>query len=228
MPFFVRPYAEQRALSYLEDTVMLIKARVLPVFFAFFIFLFSFVSLTEASSPSRQVLETTIQQCLSMLADPAYNNPATREKQRDKIETLVRTVFDFEEFSARTVGQRWNSFTALQKHDFSEAFAGLLLATYLGQLDTYNGEQVRYVSERSNESGSKVEQRTELTMKDGKVIPVAYRMLLKNNKWVVYDVVVEGVSLVKNYRTQFQDLLATDSPENLIKRIRSKTAERNK
>ena len=207
---------------------MLTKARVLPVFFACFIFLFSFVSRTEASSPSRQVLETTIQQCLSMLADPAYNNPATREKQRDKIEALVRTVFDFEEFSARTVGQRWNSFTAQQKHDFSEAFAGLLLATYLGQLDTYNGEQVRYVSERSNESGSKVEQRTELTMKDGKVIPVAYRMLLKNNQWVVYDVVVEGVSLVKNYRTQFQDLLATDSPENLIKRIRSKTAERHK
>ena len=188
--------------------------------------IFSFIAQAEASSPSRQVLETTIQQCLSMLADPAYNNPATQQQQRDKIETRVRTVFDFEEFSSRTVGQRWNSFTAQQKHDFAEAFAELLLATYLGQLDTYNGEQVRYISERSNDSGSKVEQRTELTMKDGKVIPVSYRMLLKNSKWVVYDVVVEGVSLVKNYRTQFQDILATDSPDNLIKRIRSKTAER--
>lgn len=202
------------------------KARFIVLAFVF-CFL-SCVIKAEASSPSRQVLETTIQQCLSMLADPAYNNPATQQKQRDKIEGLVRTVFDFEEFSARTVGQRWNSFSAQQKHDFSEAFAELLLATYLGQLKTYNGEQVRYISERSNESGSKVEQSTELTMKDGKVIPVAYRMLLKNSKWVVYDVIVEGVSLVKNYRTQFQDILATDSPENLINRIRSKTAERNK
>ncbi len=202
------------------------KARFIVLIL--FICLFSCVIKAEASSPSRQVLETTIQQCLSMLADPAYNNPATQQKQRDKIEGLVRTVFDFEEFSARTVGQRWNSFTAQQKHDFSEVFAELLLATYLGQLKTYNGEQVRYISERSNESGSKVEQSTELTMRDGKVIPVAYRMLLKNSKWVVYDVVVEGVSLVKNYRTQFQDILATDSPEKLIERIRSKTAERNK
>ncbi len=202
------------------------KARFIVL--AFIFCLFSCVIRAEASSPSRQVLETTIQQCLSMLADPAYNNPATQQKQRDKIEGLVRTVFDFEEFSARTVGQRWNSFTAKQKHDFSEAFAELLLATYLGQLKTYNGEQVRYISERSNESGSKVEQSTELTMKDGKVIPVAYRMLLKNSKWVVYDVIVEGVSLVKNYRTQFQDILATDSPEDLISRIRSKTEERNK
>lgn len=208
--------------------MLILKTRVLPAVFFFFLFFFSFNYQTEALSSSRQVLETTIQQCLSMLADPAYNNPVTQQKQRDKIEALVRTVFDFDEFSARTVGQRWKSFTAQQKHDFSEAFAGLLLATYLGQLDTYNGEQVRYISERSNESGSKVEQRTELTMKDGKVIPVAYRMLLKNNKWVVYDVIVEGVSLVKNYRTQFQDILATDSPENLIKRIRSKTEERQK
>ena len=71
-----------------------------------------------------------------------------------------------------------------------------------------------------------MEQQTELTMKDGKVIPVAYRMLEKNSQWVVYDVIVEGVSLVKNYRSQFQDILTTATPEELIKRIKDKTSEK--
>ena len=206
-----------------------LKVRAARFFAALFLFAglaCLFVQNAEASSPSRQVLETTIQQFLSMLADPAYNNPATQDAQRSKIEKLVRTVFDFGEFSARTVGQRWNSFTPQQQQEFSNAFADLLLATYLGQLRTYNGEQVRYISERANSKGTRVEQQTELTMKDGKVIPVAYRMLEKNSQWVVYDVIVEGVSLVKNYRSQFQDILTTATPEELIKRIKDKTSEK--
>ncbi len=178
-----------------------------------------------ASSPSRQVLENSIDHCLGMLADPAYNNPATQQAQRAKIEKEVRKVFDFEEFSARTVGQRWRGFTSGQRHDFSEAFALLLLNTYLGQLDSYNGEKIRYTGERSNQQGTRVEQLSELSTSDGRTIPVSYRMLPKNGTWVVYDVIVEGVSLVKNYRTQFQDILTTASPEELTKRIRAKAEE---
>ncbi|MDO5536994.1 MAG: ABC transporter substrate-binding protein [Desulfovibrionaceae bacterium] len=179
----------------------------------------------QAASPSRAVLEGTIQHCLSMLADPAFANPATRESQRGKIAVEVRKVFDFEEFSARTVGQRWRTFSAAQKQAFSDAFADLLLATYLGQLQNYNGEQIRYTGERSNDKGTRVEQLTEIATRDGKTIPVAYRMLPKNGTWVVYDVIVEGVSLVKNYRTQFQDILTSASPDELTSRIRAKVEE---
>ncbi len=178
-----------------------------------------------ADSPSRQVLKSTIDHCLGMLADPAYNNPSTREAQRAKIEKEVRKVFDFEEFSARTVGQRWRGFTPAQRHDFAEAFADLLLSTYLGQLDSYNGEQIRYTGEISNQKGTRVEQASEIATSDGRTIPVSYRMLPKNGTWVVYDVIVEGVSLVKNYRTQFQDILTTASPDELTKRIHDKARE---
>ncbi|HIW00915.1 MAG TPA: ABC transporter substrate-binding protein [Candidatus Desulfovibrio intestinipullorum] len=185
----------------------------------------AFSQAAQAASPSRQVLEVTVNKVLALLADPAFANPATREKQRARIEVEVRKVFDFSEFSARTAGQRWRSFNADQQNRFAEAFADLLLTTYLGQLQNYNGEQVRYTGERSNAKGTRVEQLTEITMHDGKIIPVAYRMMPKKGTWVVYDVLVEGVSLVKNYRTQFQDILATASPDDLIARIQAKAKE---
>ena len=81
------------------------------------------------------------------------------------------------------------------------------------------------MSERANAKGTRVEQLTNLKLSDGRTIPVAYRMMAKNGSWVVYDVLVEGVSLVKNYRTQFQDILATDSPDDLIARIEQKARE---
>ena len=105
------------------------------------------------------------------------------------------------------------------------AFAELLLCTYLGKIDGYNGEKVAFVRERANQAGDRVEQQTLLTMKDGKKIPVDYRMLPKNGGWCVYDVVVEGVSLVKNYRTQFQDILQTSSPDELTARVKTKALE---
>ncbi len=82
-----------------------------------------------------------------------------------------------------------------------------------------------YTGEVSSAKGDRTEVRTVVTMKDGKKVPVAYRMLPKDGKWLVYDVLIENISLVKNYRTQFQDILNTGSPENLIARIKAKAME---
>ena len=152
-------------------------------------------------------------------------NPATRRPIRQQIEDEVLHIFDFGEFSSRTVGPRWRTFTPAQKKAFSDAFADLLISTYVNKIDGYNGEQVLYTGEVASEKGDRVEVRSVITMKDGKKVPVAYRMLPKNGKWMVYDVLIENISLVKNYRTQFQDILNTDSPENLIARIKAKAVE---
>lgn len=179
----------------------------------------------QAASPAHQTLERVINNVLSLIKDPAYANPATRAGQRAKIEKEARTIFDFGEFSLRTVGARWKSFTPAQQKGFSEAFANLLIPTYVNKIDGYNGEQVVYLGEASSSDGSKVEIRTEVALKDGRKIPVAYRMLQKNGKWWVYDVLVENLSLVKNYRTQFQDILTSGTPDELIKRINEKAQE---
>lgn len=211
-------------ISHIAETHMRPYVKLLSSLVAS-LFIFCLVTTAQAAPTSRQVLEGTIDHVLQLLADPAFANPATTKAQRARIEVEVRKVFDFEEFSSRTAGQRWRSFTRDQQKRFAEAFAQLLISTYLGQLKDYNGEKVAYVSEHANAKGTRVEQLTNLKLSDGRTIPVAYRMMAKNGSWVVYDVLVEGVSLVKNYRTQFQDILATDSPDDLIARIEQKARE---
>jgi phospholipid transport system substrate-binding protein len=117
------------------------------------------------------------------------------------------------------VGPRWSSFTPEQRQSFIEAFASLLKATYLDRVDEYSGEKVAYLGEQVSAKGDRVEVRTTLTMKDNKVVPLNYRMLPKDGAWVVYDVIIENISLVMNYRTQFQELLLKGSPEDLTARI---------
>ena len=182
-------------------------------------------SEVRASSPAQLALETSINRILSSIKNPDYVNPATRRPLRQQIEDEVLHIFDFGEFSSRTVGPRWHTFTPEQKKAFSDAFADLLISTYVNKIDGYNGEQVLYTGEVASAKGDRVEVRSVITMKDGKKVPVAYRMLPKNGKWMVYDVLIENISLVKNYRTQFQDILNTDSPENLIARIKAKAVE---
>lgn len=178
-----------------------------------------------ASSPARQALETSISRILAAIKNPDYVNPVTRPPLRQQIEDEVLHIFDFKEFSSRTVGPRWGTFSADQQQRFSDAFADLLINTYLSKIDGYNGEQIFYSGEVRSPQGDRTEVQTVVTMKDGKKIPVAYRMLPKNNTWFVYDVLIENISLVKNYRTQFQDILNSASPDQLIARVQAKAQE---
>lgn len=172
-----------------------------------------------------QTLETAITRVLDEIKNPDWVNPATRGPLRQRIEDEVYHVFDFGEFSSRTVGPRWRSFSPEQKKRFSDAFADLLLNTYLNKVTGYNGEKVAYVGEMASKDGKRVEVRTVITMKDGKKTPVNYRMLPKDGSWRVYDVIIENISLVKNYRTQFQDILNSATPDQLIARVLEKAHE---
>ncbi|MDR1659274.1 MAG: ABC transporter substrate-binding protein [Desulfovibrio sp.] len=175
------------------------------------------------ASQARRALEVSIGRILACIKNPDYVNPATRSYLRQQIEEEVLHIFDFSEFSSRTVGQRWRTFTPEQQKRFGDAFADLLISTYVNKIDGYNGEQVDYAGEVS--SGGRVEVRTVITMKDGKKVPVSYRMLPKEGAWRVYDVLIENISLVKNYRAQFQDILNKDVPDKLIERIGDKARE---
>ena len=177
-----------------------------------------------AAPTARAALETSVNRILASIKNPDYVNPATRGPLRQQIEDEVLHIFDFREFSSRTDGPRWKTFAPAQQRAFSDAFADLLLTTYLGKIDGYNGEQVAYTGEVADAKGN-VEVRTSITLKDAKKVPVAYRMRNKDGAWRVYDVLIEGISLVKNYRTQFQDILNTATPDQLIARVRQKARE---
>lgn len=179
----------------------------------------------QTPAQAREALQTAVNKIMDNIKNPAYANPATRGPLREAIKQEVYGIFDFDEFSSRTVGQRWRKFSPEVKQDFSNAFANLLFNTYLNKITGYNGEQVSYTGEVASPDGKIVEVRTNITMKDGKVTPVAYRMLNKNGRWRVFDVIIENISLVKNYRTQFQSILNTATPEQLIARINEKARE---
>ena len=187
------------------------------------------VATAPDPSLARQTLENSIERILFLLKNPNYVNPATRGPLRRQIEDEVYHIFDFREFSARTLGQHWRRFSEAERTEFTQAFAGLLFSTYLNHIDGYNGERVRILSERRSASHRRVEIATEITMSDGRVLPISYRMMYKEEAagavWVVYDVFVEGVSLVNNYRTQFQEILIKSSPAQLIATVRAKAME---
>ncbi len=204
------------------------KARVaLPV--SLFL-IFCLCAGPALASPARNALESTISDILDILKSPGFQDAGQRPALLDQVDKKVRSVFDYEEFSARTVGPNWNKFSPDQRSRFSQAFSFLLWNTYVDKLEGYNGESINFTGEDTSKKGDKAEVKTSLLVKD-KSIPVNYRMLDKNGVWKVYDVLVEGVSLVQNYRTQFQELLSRGNAESLIKAVQEKAEslkEKNK
>lgn len=195
------------------------------------VFLLLFGALSAAAmaaqtpTDARQALATSVDRIMADIKNPDFLNPATRGPLRARIEDEVYHIFDFGEFSSRTVGPRWRSFSAEEKKRFSDAFANLLFNTYLNKVTGYNGESVIYNGETVSPNGNLVEVRTTLAFKDGKRTPVNYRMIYKDGSWRVYDVIIENISLVRNYRTQFQDILKNATPDQLIERINQKAKE---
>ena len=191
------------------------------------LFLCIVTGAANASDPkeeARKALEANLQQVLLLVKDPAISDPLQQSVIISKIENIVQNFFDYEEFSARTVGRKWRTFSNDQRKKFVSAFADLLRATYLERIEGYNGNGVQFVGERMNKKGDKVEVLTTLDLA-GNPVPVNYRMLYKQS-WKVYDVIVEGVSLVKNYRTQFKTILQKESPDALITRVQERAQAR--
>lgn len=200
------------------------KTRLLAIFLFLGLMLAGAVQAAPGQE-ARAVLEKAINSILEDIRSPAFANAATRQDVIRKIENSVRTVFDFGEFSSRTVGARWRTFSPEEKKRFEEAFANLLFTTYLNKITGYNGETVQYTGETVNKEGTRVEIKSVIVLGDGRKVPVAYRMLPKNGSWVIYDVLIENISLVQNYRTQFQDILKSATPDQLAARVEERARE---
>jgi len=177
-------------------------------------------TVTPATAgPATDSLGSTVDRIISLLSSPAYKNANTRSEMRGQLITAINEIFDMRELSRRALGAEWNKFTPEQQTRFVAAFGTLLQNTYLDKIESYTDEKVQYLNEQDMGDG-KVEVATKVIGK-GKEIPIAYR-LTDRGGWKVYDVVIEGVSLVQNYRSQFGQLLAHDSPDTLIEKITAK------
>lgn len=177
-----------------------------------------------AALEPREALEKTVNSVLNELKKPELHNASTRDAVLQNVERMIVELFSFEELSMRTVGPTWRNFSADQKKRFIDAFENLLRERYVGALREYSGETVSYIKETPvGTSGDKIQIDTIVNVRS-KPVPMNYRMI-KKDRWVVYDILIEGVSLVQNYRSQFQAVLQRGNGDELIEQVNKKAEE---
>ncbi len=165
-------------------------------------------------------VEASVNRVLDVLRDAKLKSPAANEIKKEKLRIIYNDMFDEIEFSKRTLGHNWNKFNPAQRVEFVSLFEQVLEKSYIDKILDYSNEKVDFYKE-SMLSDNQAEIQTKIVTAS-KEIPIFYRMILKDGKWKVYDVVVENVSLVQNYRSQFNDILETNTPEQLLEILRKK------
>jgi len=175
-----------------------------------------------AATPMETV-ETGVNKVIAKLSEPGFKDQA-KDVQISQLSDLINTIFDFEELSKRTLGREWKKMKAEQQNEFVQLFRKLLQGVYADRLLAYSDQKILFDKETELKKG-RAEVQSYLQTSDGKKIPLFYRLTDKSGSWKVYDVIIEGVSMVKNYRTQFREILAKDSPEKLLEILRDKTGK---
>ncbi len=171
-------------------------------------------------SPQQQ-LKAGIDSLIKILSDESLKGETGKELLEEQVVQLFKQHFDLTYTSKMCLGRHWRKISAAEKDEFVSLFSDLLKSTYVGRVDEYSGETVSYKKETLK--GSKALVKTVVTSKD-KEIPVDYKMINRNGSWLVYDVIIEGVSMVRNYRSQFSSILKKKKFTELLDQIRDKIA----
>ena len=172
------------------------------------------------AGPPTDSMKTTIDEVLRIVREKELKQPEKAEERRHLLEKVVAARFDYTEMSRRALGAPWNQLTDQQKQEFVDLFRTLLTNSYADKIETYSGEGVQFLHERTEKEYAEV--RTKVL--SGKTeIPLDYRLINKADDWRVYDVVVDGVSLVNNYRGQFTKILRASSYSDLVDQLRKKS-----
>ncbi len=164
-----------------------------------------------------------VNEVIALLSDPKLKAESAKEIKKEKLRVLYKQMFDEIEFSKRTLTRNWNKFSPAQRKEFVDLFEQVLEKSYADKVLNYTNEKVEFYKETMLSANQAEVQSKIIT--SSKEIPVFYRVILKDGKWKVYDVVVENVSLVQNYRTQFNDILSKDKPEQLLEILRNKVSK---
>ncbi|MFQ5827936.1 MAG: phospholipid-binding protein MlaC [Candidatus Methylomirabilia bacterium] len=175
-----------------------------------------------SASPTEQ-LKSSINKAVAVLQDPALKENSRLHERRSAIREIANNTFDFRETAKRSLARHWRIRTPGEQDEFVEIFGNLLERSYFSRIDQYGGERITYQGERID--GDRATVRSTIVTKQGTDVPVDYRMLKRGDRWLVYDVIIEGVSLVSNYRTQFNKIIRVSSYEELMKRMKAKQAK---
>ncbi len=185
--------------------------------------IFFVIPLQGWAATPKETVETGVNQVIATLGDPAFK-AKTKDEQIAQIGEEINSIFDFKELSRRTLGREWKKMKPEQQKEFVQLFRELLQGVYADRLLAYSDQKIIFGKETMLKKG-RAEVQSYLQTSDGKKIPLFYRLTDKSGSWKVYDVIIEGVSMVKNYRTQFRQILAKGSHDKLLKILRDKVGK---
>lgn len=177
------------------------------------------VSRLEAGTPTAQIRDT-VEKVLAILRNPELKSAAMQNERREKLRKVIYPRFDFGEMAKRSLGPQWQRLSPKQRQEFVAVFTDLLEEAYVDQIESYQGEKVVFVREAQEKGFAEVE--SKVVTPKGEEFVMHYKLHPADKEWKVYDIVVENISLVNNYRSQFNRVLARSSYEELLRRIKNK------
>ncbi len=186
--------------------------------------LFVLVSAQEAvAGAATDQLKGAIDRVVATLDSPVLKGDGKVLERRAAVRKIANEIFDFSEIARRSLGRYWQPLTEPQRTEFVALFGDLLERSYISKIELYGGEKIVYSGERVEADLATVS--TRIMTKNGTEVPVDYRLFKRGDRWMIYDVSVEGISLVSNYRTQFNKIIQTNGYNGLVEKMRTKQTE---
>lgn len=176
-------------------------------------------SISAAATPDL-VVSQTVDEVISILSDASLKGEAKKEERRKKIRAAISKGFNFEAMSKRSMGKYWKKRTPAERKEFTELFRKLIEGSYISKIEGFTKEKILYEKARTKKNISIV--KTKIVLSKGTEIPINYRLMKRGDRWSIYDVTIEGVSLVRNYRTQFSSVLRKKPYSALVEQLKAK------
>lgn len=174
----------------------------------------------SADTPLNMV-QVNINKILDILREPALETETEQSMKREKIRHVTDTIFNYNEMSKRTLGRSWKKFSEPQQNEFVDQYKNILENAYINKILNYTNEKVSFTKEKLLKKNKAVVTTSIITKTVE--IPIDYRLIFRNEKWGIYDVIIEGVSLVSNFRSQFREILVNKTPDEFIQILQKKT-----
>ena len=175
-----------------------------------------------AGTPMDQ-LKGSLDTVVKILEDPALKSDSKVKERRVAVRKVANDIFDFAETAKRSLARHWQKRTDKEREEFVSLFGDLLERSYISKIELYGGEKIHYVGESLD--GDLATVKTRIITKQGSEVPIEYRLLRHGERWLVFDISIEGVSLISNYRTQFNKIIQTSSYQELVKKMKTKQDE---
>ena len=183
------------------------------------LFILAFAQSAWAATATEQ-LKSAIDRVLATVDNPALKGDGKVPERRLAVRKIANEIFDFREVAFRSLGRYWQPLSEAQRTEFVGLFGDLLERCYTSKIELYGGEKILYSGERVD--GHLATVNTKIITKNGAEVPADYRLFIRGDRWMIYDISIEGISLVSNYRTQFNRIIQTGGYNSLVEKMRSK------